>query len=196
MINWLNKINLKKLSIGIIIGGAIGFAYYYFIGCKSGTCAITSSPVNSTLYGVLLGALWTFSTKKGKYTMNYGYQRQINQTFENTEKKLRQTLADEGFGVITEIDVKNTFDQKLNIGFKKYKILGACEPNTAYKALSMDDQIGLLLPCNIVIWENIDQSTTVSAINSKVQLSISGIRELEIHADQINKKLESAVDKI
>jgi len=128
--------------------------------------------------------------------MNYGYQRQINQTFENTEKKLRQTLADEGFGVITEIDVKNTFDQKLNIGFKKYKILGACEPNTAYKALSMDDQIGLLLPCNIVIWENIDQSTTVSAINSKVQLSISGIRELEIHADQINKKLESAVDKI
>jgi len=64
MINWLNKINLKKLSIGIIIGGAIGFAYYYFIGCKSGTCAITSSPVNSTLYGVLLGALWTFPTKK------------------------------------------------------------------------------------------------------------------------------------
>ena len=60
----LNKSNLIKMSIGIILGGAVGFAYYYFIGCKSGTCAITSSPVNSTLYGVLLGVLWTFSTKK------------------------------------------------------------------------------------------------------------------------------------
>ena len=64
MLNWLKKINIKKFGLGVIIGGAIGFAYYYFIGCKSGTCAITSSPVNSTLYGVLLGALWTFPIKK------------------------------------------------------------------------------------------------------------------------------------
>lgn len=62
--NWLNKKFLKKISLGIILGGAVGFAYYYFIGCKSGTCAITSSPVNSTLYGVVLGVLWTFPTKK------------------------------------------------------------------------------------------------------------------------------------
>ena len=62
--NWLNKTFLKKISIGVILGGTIGFAYYYFIGCKSGTCAITSSPVISTLYGVLLGTLWTFPTKK------------------------------------------------------------------------------------------------------------------------------------
>ena len=64
MANWLNKINLKKFGLGVILGGVIGFSYYYFIGCKSGTCAITSSPVNSTLYGVLLGTLWTFPTKK------------------------------------------------------------------------------------------------------------------------------------
>ncbi len=62
--NWLNKTFFKKISLGVILGGAIGFAYYYFIGCKSGTCAITSSPVNSTLYGVLLGTLWIFPTKK------------------------------------------------------------------------------------------------------------------------------------
>ena len=60
----LNKSNLKKMGIGIVLGGVVGFAYYYFIGCKSGTCAITSSPVISTLYGVLLGVLWTFPTKK------------------------------------------------------------------------------------------------------------------------------------
>lgn len=64
MNKWLSKLNLKKISIGVILGGAIGFAYYYFIGCKSGTCAITSSPVISTMYGVLLGVLWTFPTKK------------------------------------------------------------------------------------------------------------------------------------
>ncbi len=66
MANWLKKVNLRKLGLGVILGGAIGFAYYYFIGCKSGTCAITSSPVNSTLYGVVLGALWTFPSKKKK----------------------------------------------------------------------------------------------------------------------------------
>ena len=64
MTNWLNKVNLRKLGLGVVLGGTIGFAYYYFIGCESGACGITSSPVNSTLYGVLLGALWTFPTKK------------------------------------------------------------------------------------------------------------------------------------
>jgi hypothetical protein len=62
--NWLNKVFIKKISLGIILGGALGFAYYYFIGCKSGTCGITSNPINSTLYGVILGVLWTFPTKK------------------------------------------------------------------------------------------------------------------------------------
>lgn len=61
---WFNKTFLKKISLGVILGGAIGFAYYYFIGCKSGICAITSSPVNSIMYGVLLGVLWTFPTNK------------------------------------------------------------------------------------------------------------------------------------
>jgi hypothetical protein len=61
---WFSKTFLKKLSVGIILGGVIGFAYYFFIGCKSGTCAITSSYVNSTMYGALLGALWTFPNKK------------------------------------------------------------------------------------------------------------------------------------
>jgi len=128
--------------------------------------------------------------------MDYGYKRQINQTFDQTEESLRQTLTGEGFGVITEIDVKNIFKQKLNSDYKKYKILGVCEPHTAYKALSIDEQIGLLLPCNIVIWENEDKTTSVAAINSSVQLAIAGISQLTEHADQINQKLRTAVDKI
>jgi len=59
-----NKIFLKKISLGVILGGIIGFAYYYFIGCNSGTCAITNSALNSTMYGVLIGAVWTFPTNK------------------------------------------------------------------------------------------------------------------------------------
>lgn len=128
--------------------------------------------------------------------MNYGYKRQIDQTFKQTEQNLRQALTEEGFGVITEIDVKNIFKQKLNINYKKYKILGVCEPNTAYKALSIDEQIGLLLPCNIIIWENDDKSTSVAAIDTKVQLAIAEKDELTSYADQINQKLKAAVDKI
>ncbi|MFC1528137.1 DUF302 domain-containing protein [Candidatus Neomarinimicrobiota bacterium] len=128
--------------------------------------------------------------------MNYGYKRQINQTFDHTEESLRKTLTEEGFGVITEIDVKNIFKQKLNSDYKKYKILGVCEPHTAYKALSIDEQIGLLLPCNIVIWENEDKTTSVAAINSSVQLAIAEISKLTEYADQINQKLRTAVDKI
>jgi uncharacterized protein (DUF302 family) len=138
-----------------------------------------------------------FSNKeKGKSIMNYGYKKRINQTFEQTEQNLRRSLTEEGFGVITEIDLKSIFKQKLNIDYKKYKILGVCEPNTAYKALSMDDQIGLLLPCNMIIWENDDKSTSVAAIDAKVQLAITEINELVDHADQINQKLKAAVDNI
>ena len=128
--------------------------------------------------------------------MKYGYKRQIENSFEETEKDLKASLIEQGFGVITEIDVKNTFKQKLNKDFKKYKILGACEPNVAHSAISMDEQIGLLLPCNLVIWENDDRSTTVATIDPRAQLSIAGISELTEHAEQINIKLKIAVDKI
>jgi uncharacterized protein (DUF302 family) len=128
--------------------------------------------------------------------MNYGYKIKVNQTFEQTEQKLRHALTEEGFGVITEIDVKNIFSNKLNIDFKKYKILGVCEPHTAFKALSIDEQIGLLLPCNVVIWENDDKSTSIAAIDARVQLAITEISELTSNADQINQRLKAVVDKI
>ena len=128
--------------------------------------------------------------------MDYGYKRVINNTFEETEKNLRESLMEHGFGVITEIDVTNIFKQKLNKDFKKYKILGACEPHIAHSALSMDEQIGLLLPCNLVIWENNESVTTIATIDPRAQLSIAGISELMEHAEEINLKLKAAVDKL
>lgn len=134
--------------------------------------------------------------RKGEKIMGYGYKRVVNQSFEKTEGDLRSALSEQGFGVVTEIDVKNTFKQKLNQKFKKYKILGACEPHVAKNALSLDEQIGLLLPCNLVVYENDDKSTTVATIDPMVQLSIADNRELTEHAEIIKTKLIKAVDKI
>ena len=126
--------------------------------------------------------------------MDYGYRKTIQDNFEDTELKLRESISDQGFGVITEIDVQKTVHQKINKDFKKYKILGACHPQVAYEALSMDEQIGLLLPCNFVIWENVDRSSTIAAIDSKAQLSLSGNTELLDHAEEINIKLKATID--
>lgn len=128
--------------------------------------------------------------------MDYGYKRTVKDKFEDAEIKLRESISQQGFGVITEIDVKKTFHKKINKDFKKYKILGACHPHVAYEALNMDEQIGLLLPCNFVLWENEDQSTTVATIDSRAQLSLSGNDELANHAEEINIKLRAAVDQI
>jgi len=128
--------------------------------------------------------------------MNYGLKRRINMEFEKVDKNIREALMEEGFGIITEIDVQKTFKQKLNRDFKKYKILGVCVPNTAFQAISVDEQIGLLLPCKMAFWENEDKSTTVAAIDFAAQLSSAGVEELKPQANQINSKLKNAMNKL
>lgn len=128
--------------------------------------------------------------------MKYGYERNVKMGMEEAEGKVRATLQSQGFGVLTEIDVKTTFKEKLNIDFKPYKILGACNPNIAYKALTEEPEIGLLLPCNIVIWENEDGSVTVSAIDARKMLSVTGRDDLEELSDQVNSSLRAAIDAI
>ena len=128
--------------------------------------------------------------------MEYGYNKVVKTKFEETEKRLHETLMEQGFGVITEIDVRNTFKQKLDLDFKKYKILGACQPQIAHKLLSLDNQIGLLLPCNLAVWENEDNSTTVTAIDPSAQLSLAGRDELTEHTKEIYEKIKTAVDDL
>jgi uncharacterized protein (DUF302 family) len=109
---------------------------------------------------------------------------------------VRATLQSQGFGILTEIDVKSTFKKKLNIDFKPYKILGACNPNIAFQALSEELEIGLLLPCNVVIWGNDDDTVTVSAIDAKKMLSVTGRDDLEELSAQVNNSLRAAIDAI
>ena len=128
--------------------------------------------------------------------MEYGYQRQVQLSFEEADRKIRETLKARGFGILTEIDVKKTLKEKLNEPFKKYKILGACNPPIAHKALTMENEIGLLLPCNVILWENEDGSTTVTAINAKKMLSIVKLEGLDEMASHVNGLLKGAVDAL
>jgi uncharacterized protein (DUF302 family) len=128
--------------------------------------------------------------------MKYGYERNLKMGMDAAEEKVRATLQSQGFGILTEIDVKSTFKKKLNIDFKPYKILGACNPNIAFQALSEELEIGLLLPCNVVIWGNDDDTVTVSAIDAKKMLSVTGRDDLEELSAQVNNSLRAAIDAI
>lgn len=128
--------------------------------------------------------------------MIYSYQRTIKGKFEDIDSVLRKSLMEQGFGIITEIDIKATMQEKLNVEFRNYKILGACNPAIAHEALSMEPEIGLLLPCNVVLWENDDESITVSAIDAVKLLSLTGRDDLNETAEKVNNSLRNAIDAL
>lgn len=128
--------------------------------------------------------------------MDYGYQRILNKSFDEVDTKIRNTLQEQGFGVLTEISVNETLKKKLNEDFRRYKILGACHPPTAFQALSEEIEIGLLLPCNVTLWENDDGTVTLSAINAKKMLSVTDRDDLDELAGQVNLWLKRAVDTV
>ncbi len=128
--------------------------------------------------------------------MKYGYSKIIQLGMEKTEEKVRRTLQSKGFGVLTEIDVKKTLKTKLDVDFRPYKILGACNPNIAHQALSEEPGIGLLLPCNIVIWDNEDGTVTLSAIDARQMLSVTGRNDMEPLSNQVNQLLTEAIDAV
>ena len=97
--------------------------------------------------------------------MAYYYSRKIKIPFEEAVQKITRNLQEQGFGIITHIDLTETLKQKLDLDFRKYKILGACNPEFAYKAVSLESHIGLMLPCNVVIQEHENNEVEISAIS-------------------------------
>ena len=128
--------------------------------------------------------------------MEYGYKRVINNSFESVEAKAREMLAEQGFGVLTEVNVKNTLKEKLDIDFGKYQILGACNPPLAFEALSSELGVGLFMPCNVVVWENEDKSTTVASIDAKTMSDLIQNDEIDALAERVNSLLKIALDAI
>ncbi|MFC1947928.1 DUF302 domain-containing protein [Chloroflexota bacterium] len=127
--------------------------------------------------------------------MNYGYKRQIKASFEEAITRTKEELGKEGFGVLTEIDVKSTLKKKLDVDFDNYVILGACNPPFAYQALQTEKDIGLLLPCNVIVYET-DGKTYVSAIVPTVAMNMVENPGLESIAIEVEKKLKKVIDSI
>ena len=128
--------------------------------------------------------------------MNYGYKRTVELSFEEVDDRIRSSLEEQGFGVLSEIDVKNTLKKKLDKDFQKYTILGACNPPLAFEALEDEQAIGLLLPCNVVLWENEDSSTTIAAIDADKKMTIVKNNQLYNLAKKVNTLLKKAVDNV
>ena len=128
--------------------------------------------------------------------MNYGYKRTVKLSFDDADVRIRSSLEEQGFGVLTEIDVKNTLKKKLDKDFQKYTILGACNPPLAFEALEDEQAIGLLLPCNVVLWENEDSSTTIAAIDADKMMTIVKNNQLYNLAKKVNTLLKKAVDNV
>jgi len=128
--------------------------------------------------------------------MKYSYSKDIESGFEDTEHKICEALMDVGFGVLTEINMKDAFKEKLNLEYKNYKILGACNPTLAHKALESESLIGILMPCNILLIDNENQSTKIVFPNAKSLLEITENDAISDLADKVDDLLRSAFDAI
>jgi len=127
----------------------------------------------------------------------YGYTKNLGALpFGEAVEKVTNALKTQGFGVLTEIDVKATLKKKLDVDFRQYKILGACNPPLAHKALSSELLIGLLLPCNVVVFEEDDGTVTVSMVNPKEMFKVVENPELSSLAGEVDAKIMGALEAV
>ena len=121
----------------------------------------------------------------------YGLKKTLDLTFEEASIRVREELRQEGFGVLTEIDVRSTMKAKLDVDFRPYTILGACNPPLAHQALSEELDIGLLLPCNVVVYEGATPGSSVVAIlDPEQQLAVSGREDIRPLAKEVRVRME------
>lgn len=127
--------------------------------------------------------------------MKYGYKRKVSLLFAETVEKVKEELAKEGFGVLTDIDVKATLKAKLGVDYGNYRILGACNPTSAYTVLQTEKDIGLLLPCNVIVYEE-GGEVFVSAILPTVAMAMVENPSLAGIATMVEEKLKAVVDAV
>lgn len=126
---------------------------------------------------------------------NYVYAKTVDLSFEDAEAKVRDELEQEGFGVLTEIDVKATFKKKLEADFRPYKILGACSPQFAYQALQAEEHIGAMLPCNVILQAK-DGRTEVAAVDPVASMAAVDNPALQPIASAVRDRLKKAIDRV
>ncbi len=122
---------------------------------------------------------------------SYGLKKIIESTVEDANERVRAELKKEGFGVLTEIDVKSTLKEKLDVDFRPYRILGACNPPLAHRALTEETDIGLLLPCNVIVYEGEEEGTAVvSIMDPVIQLGVAGRDDMRPMAEDVRARME------
>lgn len=126
---------------------------------------------------------------------NYGMRINLQVPYERAREQVIEALKEQGFGVLTEIDVKATLKQKLDVDFGKYTILGACNPPLAHRALSAEPEIGLLLPCNVIVYEE-GAGSVVSIVDPIAMLGMVDKPELKSVADEARARLERVADRL
>ena len=127
--------------------------------------------------------------------MQYGFSKTVDLPFEQTIEKVTEELKKEGFGVLTTIDVKDTLKKKIDVDFKKYTILGACNPPIAHKALQTEEEIGLLLPCNVIVYEK-DNQTKVSMFDPLLMTMVIDNEQMEPIAKEVKEKLQRLLAEV
>ncbi len=128
--------------------------------------------------------------------MSYYFSKLLEISFDDAIKHVIEELKKEGFGILTEIDIKQTLKKKLNVDFYNYKILGACNPNFAYQALQAENKIGTMLPCNVIIQERSKGKVEVSAVDPIVSMKAVENSQLKKIAEQVQAKLYKVINKL
>jgi uncharacterized protein (DUF302 family) len=128
--------------------------------------------------------------------MEFSFTKTINASFEQAIQKVTDALKTEGFGIITEIDMKATMKNKLDVDLYNYRILGACNPHFAYRALQAEDKIGLVLPCNVIVQEKNDGEVEISAINPTATMRAIDNDDLQSVALEASDSLKRVIDSM
>lgn len=138
------------------------------------------------------------ATKQSENKLKYGFVREVPLKFDDAVERTREALNSEGFGVLSEIRMDEKFREKLGVEFRKYIILGACNPPLAYKTVQEDINIGLLLPCNVIVYEVDDAANSVvAAVDARAMMSVVGKGgDIQNVAEEVNEKLARALNAI
>lgn len=128
--------------------------------------------------------------------MSYYFTKTMDGDFDGTIEKVTEELKKEGFGILTEIDVKETFKKKLDVDFRKYRILGACNPQMAHKAITAESKIGTMLPCNVIVQEVENGKTEVSAVDPVASMQAVENDSLQPIAKEVRERLKKVIDNL
>ena len=128
--------------------------------------------------------------------MSYYFSKTLPMAFDDAVEHVTEALKQEGFGIITQIDVKDTFKKKINVDFRNYRILGACNPALAYEALQIDDKVGTMLPCNVVVQDAGGGKTEVAAIDPVASMQAIDNPHLKSAAERVQEKLRRVIERL